>query len=230
MNNDINNTQKIIDPPDNEIIIHFGIRTLEYNNIHPLTDILINQNNNGLISIYELVDGLEAIQGVNIKWWEVSCKSKISEEFAMKYADKLFWLEMISNSNSIFSQEFIKNNEFRIDWHFSDVHFITETFIERIGVEEVERKTPHLWDYLSKNDNLTLKFIERYQDKLNWQYLSIGKLSDKFIALFSNNLKGHLGSNIISDAKKRYRKSKLQQINIGIDSSQAKTVHNTNNH
>ena len=211
--NDKYKIQQMIDPPYDEIEIHLGLRLLEYCNIHPLTDSLIDQHNSGLTSIYELVDGLEAIEGVNIDWWKISYQSAITEEFALKYADKLYWLHMFSNSNTIFSQEFIENNKYRIDWHYSNIYFMTETLIERIDIEEIEKSVPNLWFHISQRDDLSLNFIEKYQNKLNWKFLARGKLSDKFIGKFTGQLKEFLDPDIILQAKKRYRAAKLNEIN-----------------
>ena len=174
---------------------------------------LIDQYAAGEISVYDFIDNIQDKNKVFIWWDKIAYTSEVIEEFALYYSDKLQWGLLFANPRAIFSQEFIDENVYRIDWGTFNKNAINETFIERIGADKVESWVNNIWLHLSRRDDLTLKFIEKYQNKLDWKFLARGTLSDKFIGKFSEQLRGYLDTEQISEAIKRYRKAKLHQIN-----------------
>jgi len=198
------------DTPKHFMVWLFGFNYEQASDEHRM---IFDQYADGEIGVYAFLDIFEQIQGVIICWDQISYKSEITEYFANYYFDKLYWGLMFSNPHAKFSKEFIDANKHRIEWYDLKLNTVKEIFIERIGADVVEYNEPKIWLELSYRNDLTLKFIETYQDKLNWRLLSQGKLSDNFISIFSNRLAGYIDESRITEAVARCRKLKLKHLN-----------------
>ena len=199
--------------PFNDTPKHFLVWLCNYQQASEEQRKLCDQYDKGEISVYDFIDNIQDINKVFIWWDKIAYTSEVIEEFALYYSDKLQWGLLFANPRTIFSQEFIDENVYRIDWGTFNNNAINEAFIERIGADRVESWVNNIWLHLSQRDDLSLNFIEKHQNNFNWQYLSRGKLSDKFIAKFSEQLRGYIDPKQISQAIKRYRNAKLHQIN-----------------
>jgi hypothetical protein len=171
------------------------------------TQELFNRYWTGQISVYDYLDGFEETRNVRINWEKISTSSSVDEEFAHRYAQKLCWLQMFGNPCVQFSKEFIQDNVWRINTEHKHISLVTEKLIERIGFELPESWYSYMWNFLSMRQDLSIPFIEKYQHKLNWKFLSVGRLSDNYIVRFAHLLQGHISSYTITEAVKRCRKS-----------------------
>jgi hypothetical protein len=74
-----------------------------------------------------------------------------------------------------------------IDWFYISIHRnLPEEFIEKYS-DKISDKIN--WDYVGREQKLSLKFMKKYANKLNWYYISYHqKLPIVFIKEFSDKI------------------------------------------
>jgi hypothetical protein len=118
-----------------------------------------------------------------IDWDFISTFKTLSNEFIKQFHDKLNWYEVL-RSQKLSEQlimtlnwkmtfpyvfvyqkvpyEFIENYKHKVDWHYvATYQKLTEEFIENYS----HYLMPEEWEDVFINQNLSLKFIEKHQDR-----------------------------------------------------------------
>jgi len=119
-------------------------------------------------------------------WYLISTYQTLSEAFIEKFAKKVWWIEIATHQ--ILSRDFVEKYRYRLDMldltgkkNFS----LRMININRIYIADQVQKEleailkKHAWDkmtirrwlYISKYDDLSVDFIEKFQEQLDMNYL-----------------------------------------------------------
>ena len=128
-------------------------------------------------------------------WHDLSMCPKLTEDFALEFADRLDWF-YISISQHL-SEDFIRIFSDKVDWtSVSMCQSLSEDFIR-------EFKDRVDWNFISAYQHLSEDFIREFKDKVCWYYIfKYQRLSKKFIKEFKGELsmKDELIMGLIADS------------------------------
>lgn len=116
-----------------------------------------------------------------INWTLCSSSTFLTEEFFIKYIDRVDWYTL--SDNHILSLKFYEKFENRVIWQNMGSN-------PNLSIEIIERHIDTInWDRISINKNLPMQFFEKYANKINWLWLSSNtSITQEFILKYSNRI------------------------------------------
>lgn len=101
-------------------------------------------------------------------WSNVSGRVAFSEAQLEKFADKLDWEQVSSNSNIFWTESMMEKFKGRISWD----RIASNINEECLTVDILEKfKDRWDWDEFSDNGTVTLEILDAFADKVNWRKL-----------------------------------------------------------
>jgi hypothetical protein len=121
-----------------------------------------------IIGEYIWFDGILEKYQEDIDWESLSYNSRIpwTEELLDKYHDKLDWSNISSNFGIIWTKELIRRYEDKLN--FNNLSNNSSLPINNITIN----RQPH-YSMSKIPSEEVIEFLERYEDRLDWDYLSI---------------------------------------------------------
>jgi hypothetical protein len=134
---------------------------------------------------------IEKFQDKHFNWHHISRYQKLSEEFIEKFLDKLGWEAILQNyriSDAVKRKIKLKFKD-KIT-AIQDEKILNNVDYNTLSEDFIEKYQDRLdWKYISKNSKLSEAFIEKFKDKVNWIYISYNQiLSEAFIEKFQDKV------------------------------------------
>lgn len=142
------------------------------------------------------MEKINLCEGVVAQMMETEAWSNISSTFAFneaqleKFEDKVDWKNVSSNDSIFWTAAMLEKFKNRIDWTALSDSLNEDVF----SIALIEKfKDKWNWDKLSGSNEITLEFIDRFADYINWKVLVDnwkcgGWASEEFVKKYSDRI------------------------------------------